>query len=357
MAGERTEQATPRRIEELRSKGQVARSAEVNTAAALLASFIILQNFGGEAALRMRWLVQRHLGALDQADLTPQILMGLAQDTTVFFLGVMAPLFLLLPVVGVLSSVAQVGPLLAGKALAPDVNRINPINGFQRLFGTHGLIELVKAMLKAGLIALLVVKTYTDNMPEIMDLAAIGDLRAAAPQAAIIALRLGMTAAVAFLGLAALDYGYQRWEFQRNARMTRDELRDEMRQMEGRPEVRAAIRRRQRQMAAGRMMAAVPTATVVVTNPTHLAVALTYRAGEMGAPEVVAKGAGHVAERIKAIAAEHDVPVVENKPLAQALFRTVDIGTEIPANLFQAVAEVLAYIYSLRARSTGRPPV
>ena len=357
MAGERTEQATPRRIEELRSKGQVARSAEVNTAAALLASFIILQNFGGEAALRMRWLVQRHLGALDQADLTPQILMGLAQDTTVFFLGVMAPLFLLLPVVGVLSSVAQVGPLLAGKALAPDVNRINPINGFQRLFGTHGLIELVKAMLKAGLIALLVVKTYTDNMPEIMDLAAIGDLRAAAPQAAMIALRLGMTAAVAFLGLAALDYGYQRWEFQRNARMTRDELRDEMRQMEGRPEVRAAIRRRQRQMAAGRMMAAVPTATVVVTNPTHLAVALTYRAGEMGAPEVVAKGAGHVAERIKAIAAEHDVPVVENKPLAQALFRTVDIGTEIPANLFQAVAEVLAYIYSLRARSTGRPPV
>ena len=357
MAGERTEQATPRRIEELRSKGQVARSAEVNTAAALLASFIILQNFGSEAALRMRWLVQRHLGALDQADLTPQILMGLAQDTTVFFLGVMAPLFLLLPVVGVLSSVAQVGPLLAGKALAPDVNRINPINGFQRLFGTHGLIELVKAMLKAGLIALLVVKTYTDNMPEIMDLAAIGDLRAAAPQAAIIALRLGMTAAVAFLGLAALDYGYQRWEFQRNARMTRDELRDEMRQMEGRPEVRAAIRRRQRQMAAGRMMAAVPTATVVVTNPTHLAVALTYRAGEMGAPEVVAKGAGHVAERIKAIAAEHDVPVVENKPLAQALFRAVDIGTEIPANLFQAVAEVLAYIYSLRARSTGRPPV
>jgi flagellar biosynthetic protein FlhB len=357
MAGERTEQATPRRIEELRSKGQVARSAEVNTAAALLASFIILQSFGGEAAGRMRWLIQRHLGELSQADLTPQILMGLAQDTGIFFLGVMAPLFLLLPVVGVLSSVAQVGPLLASKALAPDVNRINPINGFQRLFGTHGLIELVKATLKAGLIALLVVKTYTDNMPEIMDLAAIGDLRAAAPQAALIALRLGMTAAVAFLGLAALDYGYQRWEFQRNARMTRDELRDEMRQMEGRPEVRAAIRRRQRQMAAGRMMAAVPTATVVVTNPTHLAVALTYRAGEMAAPEVVAKGAGHVAERIKALAAEHDVPVVENKPLAQALFRTVDIGAEIPAGLFQAVAEVLAYIYSLRARSTGRPPV
>jgi flagellar biosynthetic protein FlhB len=357
MAGERTEQATPRRIEELRSKGQVARSAEVNTAAALLASFVILQSFGGEAAGRMYWLVQRHLGELSQADITPQILMGMAQDTTIFFLGVMAPLFLLLPVVGVLSSLVQVGPLIASKALAPDVNRINPLTGFQRLFGTHGLIELVKATLKAGLIGLLVYKTYTDNMPEILDLAAIGDLRAAAPQAAIIALRLGMTAAVAFLGLAALDYGYQRWEFQRNARMTRDELRDEMRQMEGRPEVRAAIRRRQRQMAAGRMMAAVPTATVVVTNPTHLAVALTYRAGEMAAPEVVAKGAGHVAERIKAIAAEHDVPVVENKPLAQALFRTVDIGAEIPAGLFQAVAEVLAYIYSLRARSAGRPPM
>jgi flagellar biosynthetic protein FlhB len=357
MAGERTEQATPRRIEELRSKGQVARSVEVNTAAALLASFVILQSFGGEAAGRMRWLVQRHLGHLDQADITPQVLMGLAQDTTIFFLGVMAPLFLLLPVVGVLSSVAQVGPLLASKALAPDVNRINPLAGLQRLFGTHGLVELVKAMFKAGLIGMLVYKTYTDNMPEILDLAAIGDLRAAAPQAAIIALRLGMTAAVAFLGLAAVDYGYQRWEFQRNARMTRDELRDEMRQMEGRPEVRAAIRRRQRQMAAGRMMAAVPTATVVVTNPTHLAVALTYRAGEMAAPEVVAKGAGHVAERIKVIAAEHDVPVVENKPLAQALFRTVDIGAEIPAGLFQAVAEVLAYIYSLRARSAGRPPV
>jgi len=164
-------------------------------------------------------------------------------------------------------------------------------------------------------------------------------------------LRLGLISAGGLLVIAGLDYLYQRWDFQRSARMTRDELREEMRQTEGAPEVRARIRQLQRRLARGRMMSAVPTADVVITNPTHFAVALVYRNGEMVAPQVVAKGAGLVAQRIKQIAAENNVPVMENKPLAQALFKSVEIGSEIPGDLFQAVAEILAYIYGLRRRA------
>ena len=352
MAGERTEAATPRRLQTLRSQGRVVRSVDLNTAVGLIAAFLLLQQFGGDSVHLLRSFLERNLVDISRGDLTTAATAELGRNTGIFFLGVMAPLLIFLPIVGIAIGLGQVGFLLSGHAVTPSFSRINPLEGMQRLFSTRSLVELTKTLLKAGLLAILLWNAYMQSVPALAALGA-SDLLAAAPELGGLAMRLGLISAAGLLVLAGLDYLYQRWDFQRSARMTRDELREELRQTEGAPEIRARIRQLQRRMARGRMMAAVPTADVVITNPTHFAVALVYRSGEMTAPQVVAKGAGLVAQRIKELAAEHNVPVMENKPLAQALFKYVEIGNEVPADLFQAVAEVLAYIYGLR-RQTGR---
>jgi flagellar biosynthesis protein FlhB len=356
MAGERTEAATPRRLQTLRAEGRVVRSADLNTAIGLLAAFVLLQQFGGESMRLMRGLLERQLVDLARGDLTLTATAELGRNTGIFFLGVMAPILFFLPIVGIVAGLGQVGFLLSGQAVSPSFSRINPFEGMKRLVSTRSLVELAKTLVKAGLLALLLTNAYMQSVPTLAALAST-DLALAGPQLASLALRLGFISGAGLLVLAGIDYLYQRWDFQRSARMTREELREELRQTEGAPEVRGRIRQLQRRMARGRMMLAVPMADVVITNPTHFAVALVYRTGEMGAPQVVAKGAGLVAARIKAIAAEHGVPVTENKSLAQALFKYVEIGAEIPADLFQAVAEVLAYIYALRGKGrSGTAP-
>jgi len=350
MAGERTEAPTPRRLHDLRTEGRVVRSADLNMAVSLMAAFVLLQQFGGDSLRLVRSFLERQIVELARVDLTSATAGELGRNTLLLFLGVMAPILIFLPIIGIAVGLGQVGFLLSGKAVTPSFSRINPLQGLQRLFSTRSLVELTKTLLKAGLLTILLVNAYMQSIPTLAALAST-DIRAAAPALGALALQLGFVSGAGLLVLAGLDYLYQRWDFQRSARMTREELREEMRQTEGAPEVRNRIRQLQRRMARGRMMLAVPTADVVVTNPTHVAVAIVYRSGEMGAPQVVAKGAGLVAARIKAIAAENNVPVLENKPLAQALFKYVEIGMEVPAELFQAVAEVLAYIYSLRAKS------
>lgn len=350
MAGERTEAATPRRLQTLRSQGRVVRSADLNTAVGLLAAFLLLQQFGGDSVRMLRGFLERQLIEMTRGDLSAVAATELGRNTGMLFLGVMAPILFFLPIVGIAVGLGQVGFLLSGHAVTPSFSRVNPLEGFTRMFSVRSLVELTKTLVKASLLAILLYNVYMQSVPTLAALASM-DIAAAGPELGGLALRLGLISAGGLLVLAGLDYLYQRWDFQRSARMTRDELREELRQTEGAPEVRARIRSLQRRMARGRMMAAVPTADVVVTNPTHFAVALVYRNGEMTAPRVVAKGAGNVAQRIKQVAAENNVPVMENKPLAQALFKYVEIGNEVPADLFQAVAEVLAYIYGLRRRS------
>ncbi len=352
MAGERTEAATPRRLQTLRAEGRVARSADLSSAVGVLAAVVVIQQFGGEAARQLTSFMEQRFIGLARTDLTDTGLAELAITSGVLFLTVMTPLLVALPLVGVVAGVGQVGFLLSGKAIAPDWSRVNPLAGLQRLFSSRSLVELAKALFKIGILGFLLYHTYVESVPAILALATT-DLRAAVPAFVEIAVRLGFTFGVALLALAALDYGYQRWSFTRDARMTREELKEEYRQVEGSPQVRAEVRKRQRRLASARMMQNVPKADVIITNPTHLAVALLYRGGEMSAPRVVAKGADLVAQRIKQIAAEHGVPMVENKPLAQALYRSVELDQEIPTDLFHAVAEVLAYIFSLKERSRG----
>jgi flagellar biosynthesis protein FlhB len=349
VAGERTEAATPRRLKELRNKGRVVRSADLTMAGGLLAGFVVLQSFGGAAAAELRGEMERQFSTLLRPDFTDATLADLWLGTGMLFLRVVAPL-VALTVAGVVLNVGQTGLAINSRGLTPQFSRLNPLVALQRLFSLQGLVELGKTLLKAALVAFVLYHVYAESVPALAVLAA-GDLRATAPQLAALAMQLGLTAGAALLGLGILDYGYQRWDFVRSSRMSKDEIREEFKQTEGDPKIKGRIRQLQRKLASRRMMQDVPKADVVVTNPTHLAVALAYRPGEMGAPRVVAKGADAVAQRIKDIAREHDVPVLEDKPLARALYAAVEIGTEIPIELFQAVAEVLAYIYALRGNT------
>lgn len=350
MAGEeRTEAATPRKLQHLRDEGRVSKSAEVNSAAALLTGIVALYAFGGDTWHRLRAYLGDLLVALARPDLTDTALMELAIAAFTVFFAALAPLLIAMPVVGVVASVGQVGFLLSGKSIQPKLENISPLTGFKRLFSVRILVELLKTSLKLGIVGWLLYRAYLDSFPMFLSLAS-ADLSGALRLFVDTAFSTALTVGAAFLVLAVLDYGYQRWEFLRGARMTKQELKEEYRQSEGAPEIRAAIRRRQRRMAMSRMMQNVPKADVVVTNPTHFAVALSYRGDEMAAPKVIAKGQDLIAQRIKQIAREHNVPVVENKPLAQALYKTVEVDQEIPYDLFQAVAQVLAYIYALKRR-------
>jgi flagellar biosynthetic protein FlhB len=350
MAGEeRTEAATPRKLQHLRDEGKVSKSTEVVSAAAVLGGVFTIYTFGGSIWSQLKALVTEHLTTLSRPDLTDTSLGDIWITLGIAFFTIMAPLLVAIPLLGIITNVGQSGLLFSAKSLMPDPNRINPISGFTRLFSVRTVVEFAKTLFKILVIAWLLYRAYLDSFPIFLSLAG-ADLAGSLKLFVSTAFSTSITVGCALLVLAVLDFGYQRWEFLRGAKMTKQEIKEEYKQSEGSPEIRAAIRRRQRRMAMSRMMQNVPTADVVVTNPTHFAVALRYRGDEMAAPKVIAKGQDLIAQRIKQIARENNVPVVENKPLARALFAAAEVDQEIPYDLFQGVAQILAYIYSLKRR-------
>jgi flagellar biosynthetic protein FlhB len=360
MAGEeRTEAATPRKLQRLRDDGKASKSPEVASAASVMAGVLTLYTFGGTTSHQLQAYVSETLRALARPDLNDTSMLSLSTNTFNIFVMALAPLLIAMPLIGVISNIGQVGFMFSGKALMPDFERINPMSGAKRLFSMRMVVEALKSTIKLTVVGWLLYRTYAEAFPIFLSLVG-ADLTGALGQLVNTAFSMSMTVGGAFLILALLDYGYQRWEFLRGARMTKQEVKEEYKQSEGSPEIRAAIRRRQKRMAMSRMMQNVPKADVVVTNPTHFAVALSYRGDEMAAPKVIAKGQDLIAQRIKQIARENGVPVVENKLLARTLFETVEVDQEIPYDLFQAVAQVLAYIYSLKqrpSRATYSAPV
>lgn len=328
-------------------------STDLTTAAGLLVGLLVLRNLGGDAGGQMQRYTETMLASLQPQELSTTAMGNLGMAAGQVMVAAILPIFAIMPIVGIVITMMQTGPTLSGHSLQPDGQRVNPIATAKRLLSVRSLVELAKSLAKVGVVTFLVWRTYMESTASFLALGG-NDVPSSVALLLDLVMRLGTTASVALFALAALDYGYQRWEFQRNAMMTKEELKQEFKESEGSPQVRQRIRALQRQLARGRMLQDVPTADVVITNPTHLAVALSYKDGEMTAPKVVAKGADHVAARIRELAREHNVPLVENKPLAQALYRTVDVGMEIPGGLFQAVAEVLAYIYQLRSRSLTR---
>jgi len=348
---ERTEPATPRRREEARGRGQVARSADLSSAVILLAAVLELRFMGRPLAGSIFSSASTVLEGLDFVDGDPARL--LSQFGGAFS----AVLLGFLPFVGILlaaalgANLAQVGFLFSAGPLTPDFNRIDPVSGFGRLVSLRGLVRILGGLLKVGAVALVVFWTLWAERIRLVELSGLG-FEQILGAAVDLMMTMSLRAALVLLVLAIADYGFQKWQYERDLRMSKRELREELRRYEGDPAIRERRRAIQQQLALGRMMLGVPGATVVITNPTHLAVAIRYEKS-MDAPLVVAKGAEQLARRIRESALENGVPIVERKDLARALYRSVDVGQSIPPDLYQAVAEILAYVYRIKGIATA----
>ncbi|MDI3521889.1 MAG: flagellar biosynthesis protein FlhB [Bacillota bacterium] len=340
---EKTQPATPHRRQEARRKGQVFHSVEFNAAATLLA--VGLTVFLALPFWRYELLtLSRELFLLAPGDFTPAGVYSLGLYLLAHFGLLVAPVLAAALASALLAGYLQVGFIFSLEPVTLRLDRLNPVSGFQRLFSRRSLTTLVRNLAKLLLVSWVAFSSLRGAYAFFPQLPLMG-LEGFVGFCRSLTFRLLWQSGLAILVLALLDYAYQRWEYEQSLRMSQQEVKEELKQNEGSPEVRSRIRERQRQLARARMLHRVPEADVVITNPTHYAIALKYEAGRMAAPEVLAKGAGRVAERIKRIAWEHGVSVVENKPLAQALYRAVEVGESIPAAFYRAVAEVLAYVY------------
>ena len=346
---ERTEAATPRRREKAREEGQAVRSREVIVTAVFLSNVLFFAFAGTALPEHMLTLTRDAFNTVGAVEFSPGGIQHLYTHYLTHLARMLLPLLLTTFGLTLGCQLLQTGFLFSLNSLAPQWSHLNPAQGLQRLFSVQGLNELIKSLLKIGIIGYVAYRTITAEVESFIVLSA-WDVGSIAQYVGQSTLRVCVRAAYVMAGLAALDYAWQRWQFEKSLRMTKQEIKEESKAQEGDPQIKARIRSVMREMARKRMMQDVPKAAVVITNPTHLAVALAYRREEMVAPQVVAKGAGYVAERIKAMAQEHAVPLVENKPLAQQLFKAVDIGATIPEGLYQAVAEILAYVYRLEKR-------
>lgn len=353
---ERTERPTAKRLEEARRQGQVPRSTELNTAAVVLMAGAGLHFMGGHLGTALFELMRSGLELRREQALDESLAVSMFAGSALHALFACAPVLGLTLVAALLAPMAIGGWNLSFGVLAPDFSRLSPLNGFGRMFSVRGLVELAKAFAKFALIATIAVIFLWMKKAELLSL---GN----EPTASAIGHAISLSgAALLYLAgslalIAAIDVPWQLYQHIKSLRMTRQEIREEMKESEGNPEVKGRIRQLQSEMARRRMMAQVPKADVVVTNPTHFAVALKYDDKRMRAPIVVAKGADEVAAKIREIATEHGVAIFEAPPLARALFRTVDLEEEVPAGLYVAVAQVLTYVYQLKAaRKVGALP-
>lgn len=345
---DRTEKPTPKKLADARKKGQIAQSREIPSALILLTSLAVFF-FGGHAmAKKLADLMQvsfRNLGGgwIENAGSVSQM-MGWLFDQT---MSLLMPMMIALLVTGIVANVAQFGFNLKEDLMAPDFKKLNPISGVKRLISLKSFVELMKSIFKisfVGLIAYLMLRKELITIPALIHMEVIDT----AAYMGEVAFKIAFFVCLGLMVLATADFAYQRWQHQKDLMMTKQEVKEERKQSDGDPQVKSRIRSMQMEMAQRRMMEAIPTADVVITNPTHFAIAIKFDPEEMTAPQVVAKGADYIALRIREIATENDVPLVENKPLARTLYRSTEIGDFIPEELYRAVAEVLAYVYRLK---------
>lgn len=336
---EKTEEPTGKRIADSRRKGNVLRSTDVTTAVILLVALLMFRFFWQPVTQELQAMAEGHLGRFPRGDLSVEGLWVILLQDGWILIRILAPFLFVLLLAGITCNYLMVGPLFTTEPLRPDLSKINPINGAKRFFAARSLVELLKGVVKLIIVGAIVWNVLADRYPAIL-----GGLRmspqAVGPLIAQTAWTLALRCILALIAIAVLDFYWQRFDYKKSLRMSKQEIKDEGKQQEGDPVVKGEIRKRMRMASRRRMMQQVPKATVVITNPTHFAVALVYDA-DVGAPMVVAKGADDVALRIRQLAREHEVPIVENPPLARELFRLVDLGEIIPAELYAAVAEIL----------------
>lgn len=348
---DKTEEPTAKKRADAKKKGQVGRSTEISTAFVLLTGFFVLkvlwENIYTSIANYTTYIFTHLNQPVDTENIT-RLFIGIMEilATTAF------PIMLAIMIIGLGVNFFQVGLNFNTEAIGFKLDKLNPINGFGRIFSKRSLVELFKSLFKIAVIGYFLYTILSQQllaMPQFIYF----DLGTSLEQMSKIIFSMSFEVIGVIMVLGFLDYGYQKWQTTQDLKMSKQEVKDEMKQSEGDPQIKGKIKQKQRQMAMSRMMQEVPKADVIVTNPTHFAVALQYHKG-MQAPLVIAKGQDFVAQKIKKLAREASVPIVENRPLARALFASTNIGDAVPAELYQAVAEVLAYVYRLKHRVRPR---
>lgn len=350
---ERTEEATPRRREEARKRGQIVKSRELSSVVVLTTGFFSLVFLSVLFLQQFVLLIRFSYSHFSSEFSSPSQLIYLLQSINISVLKFLFPFFVLLVISAVMIYLIQTGGgVFTTETLSIKFERLNPIEGFKRLFSLTALFELVKSLLKLAVITGISYWIISQNFDRIVKLLGMNSFYLLTAVKGILLELLSKLMFVLAI-LAILDWLYARWDYERKLRMTRQELKEELKQTEGDPQVKAKIRQKQRELSRQRMLAEVPKADVVITNPEHYAVALKYELGKMPAPKVVAKGVDFLALRIRELAKTHGVPIYEDPPLAQILYKKTEVGEFIPEELYQAVAKVLAYVYKLRGKRLG----
>jgi flagellar biosynthetic protein FlhB len=350
--GDKTEKATPKKRQDARKKGQVFQSREISSAMVLMFVFVTLRIFGSSIYSEISNYMKKVLTEYPKMDnfYMPDILLRTFIDIVLVFFRTTAPVLLVALLAGLIISYAQVGFLFTLETLKPKFDRINPLSGFKRLFSMRSIVELLKAILKIsiiGYVAYAYMSSQAVTFLSLMDM----DIMNIAVFIGITSLNIAIRICFVLIILGIFDFAYQWWEHEKNLKMTKQEIKEEYKQTEGNPEIKAKIKQTQRQMSMRRMMQEIPKADVVITNPTHFACALKYDSEVSPAPTLIAKGQDYLAMRIKEVAKECRIEIVENKPLARSIYDNVEIGKAIPPELYQAVAEVLAFVYNLKGKN------
>jgi flagellar biosynthetic protein FlhB len=349
FAQEKTEKATPKKMEDSRKKGEVAKSMELPGSFILFFTFLFLFLYGGVFRERLTSLFTVSLHEYMLWELTETNVINMFGQLVLEGLLLLAPVLLITMVIAVLGNYLQIGFLVSGDPLKMKLNKLDPIAGAKRIFALRAVVEFLKSVFKVVVIGTIVYITLWNQRMEIVGLSSL-PLEQILQYTANLTVMLGLQISVVLIILAIFDYMYQKYDFEKNQRMSKQDIKDEYKKSEGDPLIKGKIREKQRRMAMQRMMQEVPKADVIITNPTHFAVAISYDPKQMEAPTVIAKGQDYVALKIKELAKEHNIITMENKPLARAIFQQVEIGESIPGDLFQAVAEVLAYVYKVKRK-------
>ena len=348
--GDKTEKATPKKLDDARKEGRVARSSDLINGFMLLLMFFVLKLFGGIMAnLFLDSFVKYYNKA---SDISMEVFdvrqaVNLSNEIVIDIVIASLPVLIGSFVVALVGNIVQVGWKVTSKPLKPKLDRLNPIGGFKRMFSQEKVVELIKSILKVLAIALVAYNEVKDRWKFILNLYDFEFMQAVLNIFDIV-LDVGIKISVIFVIIGLADFGYQKWKHLHDLRMSKQEVKDEMKQSEGDPQIKGQIRQKMREGARRRMMQDLPKADVVITNPSHFAVAVKYDKETAEAPYVLAKGADYVAANIKEIAKQNNIEIVENKPLARMLYYNVEIGDQIPPELYQMVAEVLAYVYSVK---------
>jgi len=349
-AAEKTERATSKKREDARKKGTVVKSTEVNTAVVLLTGTLALSFTASYFVGNIRFFMTDILAHATEYEITASNIQSYTYNGILFLLKTIGPILLSILVLGLTANVMQVGFKVSGEAIKFELNKISPLKGFKRMFSSKSIAELVKSIVKilvVGLLIFSVIKSASKDFIPLMDqnvgyiFSFIG----------MMMLKISLRASIGIVVLAAFDYAFQKWEYEKNLRMSKQETKEEIKEQEGDPIMKARIRSIQRDASRKRMMTEVPKADVVITNPIHYAVALKYKAEDAEAPIVIAKGVRKIALKIKEIAKEHNVPIVENPKLARTIYKMCGLGVQIPLDLYGSVAEILAYVYGLKQKA------